>query len=372
VALSERALELAQARGPEELVPPATAMLSAALASRGEPGDIDRAMELGDKALETWIPGTRPHELAEALHLHGDAYYWTGDYGTAAALSRRSREAAGMRPTSQEFLLRGVGLEGLALTGLGRYEEAIKVGDGAIAIAEELGQVPMVVKNYSTLPLREIFDFEESRKRSREVMEAIGGPQAFNMPWMNACADLLQATLLAGHLAEAEPSWPEVWEEAQRSKAWEHWLISGRLAALRADMELRLGRHDDAITWAGRALEMATSRSRKKYAAAARTTLGLALVASGRADAALEPLRNAMESADSLGNPLQRWQTRAALASAYDGSTSSGDRDAMLSEAVDIIRGVVASLSTERAATYAAAEPVVEVLDRAGVRLEAG
>ena len=370
IAFSARALELAQTRGPEDLVAPAMAMLSFGHASRGAPGDIDRAMELGIEALEIWLPGTRSNELAEAYHMQGDNFYWVGDYENAARVSRLSRETAGMRPTSSEFRLRGVGLEGLALAGLGRYEEAIKVGNDAIAIAIEIGAVPLVVKNYSTMPLRDIFAFDEARRRSLEVIDALGGPATFNMPWVNARADYVQTIVMMGDIETAETDWPIVWDEAQDSRAWEHWLITGRLAAVRAQLEMDLGHTDDAVTWAERAVELAEVGRRRKYATIAKTILGVGLTARGDTDAAVSHLRGAIEIADALSSPLLRWQTRAAMATALDQAPTLGDREAVQSEAFEIIRGVVASLTPEHAAGYRAARPVAEFLDHAGVRLE--
>ena len=60
-------------------------------------------------------------------------------------------------PRSAEFLLRGAGMEGLALSGMGRYEEALAAVESAIAIAISMGRPANVVKNYSTGPLRDIF-----------------------------------------------------------------------------------------------------------------------------------------------------------------------------------------------------------------------
>ena len=370
LALSQRALELSESRGPRELIAPAMALLSSVYGARGAPGDLERAKELGDKALQIWIPGTRANELAEAYHMHGNTYYWVGEYETAAVLSRQSRETAGMRPTSAEFRLRGGGLEGLALAGLGRYEEAIKVGEDGIAIALELGQMPIVVKNYSTLPLREIFAFDEARTRSQEVIDALGGPSDFNMPWMNAHADLLVTNVLSGELGSAEKQFPRVWEDAEQSRAWEHWLITGRLAAARAELELELGRLDDAVVWAERALELATSAGRKKYATIARTLLGRALTAQGTTEGARPHLRAAVETADALGSPLLRWQARAALASTLEGASSADDPERLLSETVEIIRGLVLALTPEHAVSYCAAPAVSRVLDRAGVIIE--
>jgi hypothetical protein len=133
------------------------------------------------------------------------------------------------------------------------------------------------------------------------------------MPWMNARADLIGAHLLGGALGLVEREWPSAWDDALAVQAWEHWLITGRLAAYRAEWELEAGQLDDAVSWARRAIEMARGVHRRKYEAIALTVLGRALTAQGQSDAAATELGTAVEIADALGSPLLRWQARAAV-----------------------------------------------------------
>jgi len=262
-------------------------------------------------------------------------------------------------------VLRGAGMGGLILAEMGRYEESIAAGDAAIATARRLGRKDNVVLNYSTTPLREIFAVEEARVRSETVVDRLG-PSDFNMPWMNARADLIGAHLLVGDLGRVEREWPSAWDDALAVSAWEHWLITGRLAAYRAESELEAGRFDDAVTWARRAIETARGVHRRKYEAIAMTLLGRALAAKGLGDAAASELGTAVTVADELGSPLFRWQARAALARALATSSDGADPEPPLQEAAAIVRGVAASLSPERAEVYLAAAQVVEVLGAAG------
>ena len=108
---------------------------------RGADGDLDEAIELGDRALERWVPGTRPLEPAHHLHLHADAKYWVGDYERAIALSRQTRARA-TDVHSAEALLRGGGFEALALAGLGRHEEAIAIWDELFTLRRPRRTVP--------------------------------------------------------------------------------------------------------------------------------------------------------------------------------------------------------------------------------------
>ena len=119
-----------------------------------------------------------------------------------------------------------------------------------------MGRGDNVVTNYSTMTLRDIFWLDEALERSTTVAERLG-PSDFNMPWMNARADLIGAHLLGGALALVEQEWPSTWDDALAVSAWEHWLITGRLAAYRAEWELEAGRLDDAVSWARRAIDAA-------------------------------------------------------------------------------------------------------------------
>jgi tetratricopeptide (TPR) repeat protein len=248
---------------------------------------------------------------------------------------------------------------------MGRYEEALEAGDVAIEIARKLGRSDSVVMNYSTMPRREIFALDEARERSEILTERLG-PSEFNMPWINARADLLGAQLLMGDLASVESVWPALWEDAVASEAWERWLVSGRLAAYRAELELAASRLDDALGWSGRAIELAKGVGRRKYLANAMITLGKVLTSQGELEGATAELRSAVALADELGSPLLRWQARAALSEAERRVKGAGPQaDEHAQAAAALIRSVAESLSAERAAAYLRAAPVVSALELA-------
>ena len=197
LTIAARAVRLVAERNAHELEGPALGLLSHGYGMRGAEGDLEQALKYGDRALEVWVPGTRLSKLAEQYHMQTNAYYWTGGYEHALELSRLTKETGGLEPHSAEFVLRGAGMRGLILAEMGRYEEALAASENAIATARRLGRRDSVVLNYSTMPLREIFAVEEALRRSETVVDRLG-PSDFNMPWMNARADLLGAHLLGG------------------------------------------------------------------------------------------------------------------------------------------------------------------------------
>jgi predicted ATPase/class 3 adenylate cyclase len=365
MAIAARAVQLVAERDARELEGPALALLAQGHGMRGEEGDLDRALAFGDRALDAWIPGTWLSDLAGHYHMQANAYYWTGGYERALELSRLAKETGGLEPHSAEFVLRGAGLRGLVLAEMGRYEEAIEAAEAAIATARRLGRPDTVVLNYSTMPLREIFAVDEALRRSETNVERLG-PSDFNMPWMNARADLIGAHLLGGALGLVEREWPSAWDDALAVPAWEHWLITGRLAAYRAEWELEAGKFDDAVSWARRAIDTARGVHRRKYEAIALTVLGRALTAQGQVEAAATELGTAVEIADALGSPLLRWQARAALAKSLSIGSNGADPERPLREAAAIARDVAASLAPERGSAYLAAPQVAEVLEAAG------
>ncbi len=363
LASGERALEVARASGAKELEPPAMGLYGAAHSMRGEPGDLARAIDLSNEALRIWVPGTRAIEHAEVFHNQANYYYWAGDYSHAMAMARHARETALGETASGEAMLRGAGLEGLVLAGLGRYEDALTHADQAIRLAVDMGRPTNVTRNYSTLILREIFALEEARSRSALVASALG-PSEFNMPWMNARCDLLAAELIAGDFGAVEHELPALWEEALASRAWVRWHIGTRAAALAAELDLERGRLDEALTWGTRTHDLATAVGRKKYQAIALITIGRILTAQGNRDAVAE-IRRAVAIADAIRSPLLRWQSRGALAEALETVGDGEDPGAAREEAASIIREIVAGLSSEHAAGYLAARQVDDVLAKA-------
>jgi len=366
LAVVEQARPLAEELGDESALAAVLAMESQGRAMRGADGDLDAALELGERALDLWVPGTRTLDLRHHLHLHADTTYWVGAYERSAELSRQTRALA-RDVQSAESLLRGGGLEALALAGLGRHEEAIAIWDELFEIARELGQNPRGLLNYSALAYRELYDLGEARRRSEEALELSAG-ETFGMPRQFAGSDLLFTHLLAGDVGAAQAEWPSCWEGAAEATGWTVWLIAGRLLCARAEIALHAEKAESAVEWAQRSLEVARRTRRRKYEARSLTLLGQALARLGRRDEALAPLRAAVEIADELVGAPARWQTRSALGEVAYGL---GDDDAAATAhaaAAELVDGVARSLSPDRAARFLAAPAVQEMLARGPTR----
>ena len=344
---AERSIELADAGDPE-MRGPALALLSQVLGQRGLDGDLDRALELGDRAFEAWVPGVRAADLAQHESLHGLAHYWVGRYPEAADLCRRGGDGA---------------TEALALTALGRPEDAIEVGDTAIASGREAGS-PMLTAYAlccSTAALRDVLDLAEARRRNEEATElfrSIG----FESGVMQGEMDLLYGDLAADDVAGADRAWPGLWSRLADASGWERWLAPGRLSVAHAEIAARRERWEAAVDAALEAIEIARRIGRVKYDVSARMVLGTAQLELGKVSDAVHALRTAADDADRLGHPPTRWRAHAALARALD---AAGDDEAAATastRAAEIARAYVTALRTEHAENVSASSAVQQIL----------
>jgi class 3 adenylate cyclase/tetratricopeptide (TPR) repeat protein len=355
--IAEEALPLAEEVGDATGVAAGLAAKSQALAMRGAEGDLEQALELGDRALDVWPPGARTLSLRHHLHLHANARRWTGQYEGSAELSRQTRALA-RDVHSAESLLRGGGLEALALADIGRHEEAILIFDDLFEIARELGSSPVVVLNYSTLSYRELNDLDEARRRSEEALD-LSAADSFGMPRQFAGSDILLTRILAGDIGGAQTTWPSLWEGAAKATAWTTWLIAGRLAYARAVIDLHAQDHESAADWAERAIQVSRRTKRRKYEALALEVLGQALAKLGQREQAIASLGSAVAFSDELINPPARWQARATLGRVLHAFGDDDGAAAAYGEAGDLLEAFLTTLAPERA-THLMSAPVVE------------
>jgi class 3 adenylate cyclase/predicted ATPase len=364
MATAEQAVTFATELGDKETFPAALALQSQAFAIRGDTGDLDRALELGERALAEWVPGARPYDRAEHLHLHADTTYWAGQYERCAELSQEARALA-TDVRSAEALLRGGGTQALAFAALGRHEEAIRIWDDLFVIAREIGRNERVLLNYSALAYREMLDLAEARRRSETAL-ALSEGESFSMPLRFAKSDLLLTDLLSGDVENAQRTWPDLWVDAESATGWTRWLIYGRLTAARAEIALRAESPESAIEWAQRSVDLARRTRRRKYEARSLSNLGEALARLGRRDDAMQALEAAVTVADELIGAPGRWDARVALGR---GAYLLGDDDraaTAYAEAAELVKRFASTLVPERATRLLGAPAVKEVFSLAG------
>jgi hypothetical protein len=234
--------------------------------------------------------------------------------------------------------------------------------DETMELAVELGRPLRIIRNYSTQPLREIFDLEEARRRSEECLVGSEESAGFTMPRANAMADLMQTAVLARDFATADATWHTQWEDTIKTTAWDRWLVGSRLAATRAEMALAMDRLDEALEWARKAIDLSVPVRRLKYEIVGRIVLGQALLASGKAADAVAGLRPTVDKADTLDSPPLRWRARAALGKSLYATGDDNGAARAFAEASTIINDVAAALTPQRSARFLAVESIREVL----------
>ena len=255
------------------------------------------------------------------------------------------------------------------LASQGRYRESLALFDQTMTLARELDRPVRIIQNYSTMPLRELFDLDEAKRRSEESYEASLGLPGWGMPRAMSATDLVQTAILARDLGEAEKFWKPLWRDPEEiPNDWTRWLVRGRLAAAQAEMALLANNAEAAAEWARNAIELAQPVHRLKYEVVARTLLGRALLGLGKQAEAVAELKVATELSDGLGSPAQRWPAWAALGEALYASGDDKETESAFANAGSIIHAMASDLPREYAAKFMAAEQVREVLTRAPQR----
>jgi class 3 adenylate cyclase/tetratricopeptide (TPR) repeat protein len=358
--LAAEAVELAERSDDPEMLGPA---LSLASFAKSMEGGMDEAFALSDRADETWVPGTHAWELAVHLDQKALDNYWTGHYDESVNAARDSMAVA-EEIKSTESVLRSGSVLGLALTGLGRHEEALAVFDDILARGREMEYVPRWTSrclNMSTAVLRDVFDYAEARRRNHEAAD-MGARAAFAMAEIQSGIDLVFLDVLEHEPGRAESRMPDLRERAAASKGWHQWLMTGRLAEAAAEIALAQGDLGAAAEAAQNAIKEAAAVSRRKYETAAHMTLGRALLEMKEPERAQAELRTALAGAEQLGHPPTLWQAWWHLGRVLGvAGDEAGAADAF-AKAAGIVRTFAAGLSPAWSKRVLAAEPVREIL----------
>jgi len=357
---ASRAVELASDLGAEDLRGPALAMLSQGTT---HDGSVPQALVIAEEAFQAWLPGERPRDFANHSAMTGMLCYWTGQCDRAVELCRRGY-ALGMELRAIEEVVLGGGNLGMALVGLGHHEEALQVLERVVAQGRELEILPRWTAralNMWSGALRELFALGEARARNEEAIE-FGKASGFLLAALQGRADLLFADLLEGEPGRADRAWPGLWREAEMLEGWHEWLVQGRLAYARAEIDLALGRPEEAAAAATDALVRASSVGRLKYEAAARTVLGAALLKLKREAEGVAELRAALAEAERLGHPPSTWRAAGRLAQALAVTGDDEGAGCAHARAMAVIDAFAAGLTEDRQARFLAAPQVSDVL----------
>lgn len=327
------ALELAEQIGREDLA--ARAMGALAIADTSD-GDVPGSLEGFRRAFERAGPGHHA-SLMMAIDQYGLNLYYLGRLPEAA---ERSQEILDLARTLHDttYTGRALGNLGLALTGQGRYKDALEVFAEAQRFAREYGAGPWIARAAAIsggLHL-EVFDFagaEKLAEEARELSRALGFPPAI----ASTGIDLLLNFARRHEVARTEHLIDEVAEAVARAQGVHGWLWRLRLAQARAETALARGEWDVAIRYADDAIEQSRLRGRVKYQVAGLQTRAHALAALGHTRDAIAGMQRATALARPTGDPAMFLRAAAAL-------LSLGGDDALLADARAAADRIVAAL----------------------------
>ena len=157
---------------------------------RGAEGDLERALELGDRALELWVPGTRPLDLqappapARRRDVLGRSVRTLGRAFEANAGARDATSTAPSRSCA------AVGSRPWRSPGSGVTKRRSRSSTSSSRSRASSARTRTVVLNYSALAYRELHDLDEARSRSEEAL-SLSAADTFGMPRQFAGSDLL-------------------------------------------------------------------------------------------------------------------------------------------------------------------------------------
>ncbi len=360
-ALGETATELADGLGARDLLGPAPSFVAVANSTRGEEGDLDRAIAIGNRALEVWVPGTRHIDLAIHKDYHAMLHYWTGQYETAVALAKSAHEI-GDDHQSIEALFRGGGEQALAMVALGRHAEAIVLAESLLDRARVIGRRwGSFVGSIWSMALRDLNQLDEARRHNEdafELAESVGSQFGAT----EQLIDLLVIDLARGDIGHAQEAWRPLRRRVAERKTWFRWLGEVRLADAEARLALAAEGPNRAVELAYASIALAARSKRPKYEALSRMTLGEALLMLGKPQDAIRELRPAIAIADQLGSPPQRWQARALLGRAAYAAGGDNEASSAFEEAATVINDFAATLTPDQSASLKTSPIVAEVL----------
>jgi tetratricopeptide (TPR) repeat protein len=290
-------------------------------------GDLPAAFATWERADSRWPQDRRDASFARMYSTRAIMSYWAGDYGTAVRMATEAYEL-GVQASNLEAAVTSACNAGLALVGLSRHEEGIGWLDRAIGLGQEWEEhsfrFTSRAQNMRAGTLRELGDTVGARKQSEEALE-LAKDSGFPPAAVSARLDLLYLDLLEGDVGSVERAIPDLVDALEGTKGFHQWLWSIRLGTARAEAALLADRAEEAVGFAGDALDESDRIGRRKYVCRARTALGRALSQLGRHEEAATALQTAASEAEALGHLPSRWTSLASLA---DARSALGDDQA--------------------------------------------
>jgi class 3 adenylate cyclase/tetratricopeptide (TPR) repeat protein len=342
-----QALELAEATGRADLAMEARFWLAWAAGSEGDVGSaVDQYQQVLARATALSVSPT-----PRVLPLYATTLCWAAQFDRATECAREAVQVARAANDTDSIIL-GLQVQGLALAGTGRYDEAWRVFHEASRFGREFGIGPFLARSIAMSAgfHLDVFDFDGHTalaEEARDMARSVGFPP----PLVSASIDLLLNLARRGEVAQAEQLAGEVAGAVEKAVAWHGWLWRLRFCQAQAEIALARGAAEQAIVMAGEAFER-SRRTRAKYQVLAMVTRAQALGTLGHTREAIGDLRSAVQLARPQGDPALFLRSVAALLEL------DGDDD-LAAEARATAGRILARLPTEEMRErFRAAEPV--------------
>jgi hypothetical protein len=192
----------------------------------------------------------------------------------------------------------------LALGGIGRYDDAVRVFGEAREFGRRHGVLPPLARATAMqagLHLA-IFDFEGAEALQREARE-LAQSVAFTPTLVSATIDLLLTMARRHEPGQAENYVDQVAVAIAAAPGWHEWLWTLRLKQARAELALARDELDLAASEATMCVDMSRARGRLKYHALGLITRARARAAQARTRDAIADALVAVEVGRKTGDP---------------------------------------------------------------------
>jgi class 3 adenylate cyclase/tetratricopeptide (TPR) repeat protein/ribosomal protein L40E len=257
-----------------------------------------------------------------ALGLTGFLKNWEGDYDEALRL-----QSEGLRLARKHNvlvpLLHGLFIHGVTLTGKGNFDEALQIFEEGLALAEKVGDEIDRHRLLNSLGwfYIEIGDLDRATDLNRKGAEGArkrGDSETIANPELNL-ADIF---LIKGDLVLAQELLEGVYKLAKdpATSDWMRWRYSTHLFASLGDLWIARGDYAKAREFCDHCLDIATRTQSKKNLVKGWRLKGEIALALRQWNDAEGALRQALGTAQIIGNPTQLWKSHAALGRLYTDS----------------------------------------------------
>jgi tetratricopeptide (TPR) repeat protein len=297
-------------------------------------GDISGALKTDRRAVAK-VGGIRSFGLARVpLTL-----YWAGRTAEAVAQARQAVDCA-RDSDDPAFLLYALQHLGLSLSGIGEYDEALRVFDEACSFGRTCGALPLLARAMcmSVAPLFSLGDLEAARTRALEARE-LARRVSFEPPLVSAGLDLLLISARLHDPGSSESLLRETHAALVEARGWHGWKWRLRLAQAQAELALARGCWNEAVTAASDVVDQSRSHGRPKYQALGLAERARASSRLGLRRAGADALA-AVEIARRIGDPAVLFECLSAALEVHG-------TDELLIEAQNTLQRMAGTISKE-------------------------